>query len=405
MQIGSWPISLSAASTIEAASLANQIGATPGTITLYGSSMAEATLNVGSAAGFGAAGTLYGWVNLSSDALIEFASGQITTIAAGGGLSLDGSQAFVADASDTSYNSALAGLSTVTGDLEINSGASVTTTGALSNSGYLALDGAPDDGGSSLTIGGTLTNDGTIQINFDNNTLSAASTLNAVSLANLVGSTPGTISLSGTSTAEATLDVGSAAGFGSAGVLSGNVDLRDNSLIEFASGQITTLFRSNLSLLGGARLADASDTSSNSALTGLAVIWGNASLNLYDGASVTASGSVNSDGAIQLDSATGFGGSSLTIGGELTNGGTIQIGPSDNTLSADPTIRAASLNTDVYQGGAIDLFGSSTAEATIDVDSPAGYGSFGNLDADVRSPATRCWNSRAASSPRSMKVL
>ena len=38
-------------------------------------------LNVASAAGFGTAGLLWGNVNLTGDATIEFASGQITSIA------------------------------------------------------------------------------------------------------------------------------------------------------------------------------------------------------------------------------------------------------------------------------------------------------------------------------------
>jgi hypothetical protein len=121
----------SADSTVKAASLTNFIGTSDGGIVLTGSSTAEATLDIGSTAGFGAAGTLYGTLVLSGDALVEFARGQIDTIAAEAPLTLNGAHAFIADASDTSSNSALTGLNTVSGDgsLDLVNGATVTTSG------------------------------------------------------------------------------------------------------------------------------------------------------------------------------------------------------------------------------------------------------------------------------------
>ena len=173
---------LSAASTITAASLNNL-----GTIDLFGSTTAEATLDVGSAAGFGAAGVLTGDLNLGYDALVEFASGQITTIAPHSELSLFGAHAFVADASNTSANSALKGLSTVSGGLFLDNDAKVTRTGAMTNLGTIALDNLSGAGGSQLTIGGTLTNVGTIQIGPSDGTLAVASALKAASVVNYGG--------------------------------------------------------------------------------------------------------------------------------------------------------------------------------------------------------------------------
>jgi hypothetical protein len=129
----------------------------------YGSSTAQATLDVASAAGFGTAGVLTGSVFLSGDALIEFGGGQITTIAAKSTLDLLGSHALVADASDTSSNSALKGLKTVAGELDLE-GATVTTSGALTNSGVIYDSDYPSGDGSLLNIKGTLTNSGTIEI-------------------------------------------------------------------------------------------------------------------------------------------------------------------------------------------------------------------------------------------------
>ncbi len=365
---------LSAASTIEAGSLVNFSGPAYGTIDLTGSSTMEVTLDVASAAGFGAAGVLYGDVNLSRDALIEFKSGQIKTIAADSTLALNGSDAFVADAGKTSSNSALGGLDILFGKLDLSNGATVTTSGALTNSGTISLDQFTDVGGSSLTIGGALTNDGTIQVGPSDGTLSAASTIEAGSLANFNG---GTIDLAGSSTAEATLDVASAAGFVAAGVLDGNVNLSGDALIEFKSGQITTIeAHSTLALNGSdAFVADAGKTSSNSALGGLDIVFGK--LDLSNGATVTTSGALTNSGTISLDQFTDVGGSSLTIGGALTNDGTIQVGPSDGTLSAASTIEAGSLAN--FNGGTIDLAGSST----LDVASAAGFGAAGVLYGDV----------------------
>jgi hypothetical protein len=62
----------------------------------------QATLNIAGAAGFGTAGVLTGNVNFSGDALLEFGSGEITTIASTSSseLTLVGASARVANASD-----------------------------------------------------------------------------------------------------------------------------------------------------------------------------------------------------------------------------------------------------------------------------------------------------------------
>jgi hypothetical protein len=196
LEIGPLDGTLSAASTVEAGHLQNFISTTYrttyGKIDLFGSATAEATLDVVSGAGFGGAGVLYGGVGLSGDALVEFKSGQITTIAADtgsagpAGLTLNGSHAFVADASNTSSNSTLKGLDTVAGYLDLENGAAVRTSGGLTVafSGAVGLDGAAGDGGSLLKINGTLTNSGTIDIGGQYNDPSATSLLDGVSVVN-----------------------------------------------------------------------------------------------------------------------------------------------------------------------------------------------------------------------------
>ena len=64
-------------------------------------------MNVANAvAGFGTAGTETGAVFLQNDALLEFKSGQITTV--NGELWLDGAKSFVADAGSTGSDGASA---------------------------------------------------------------------------------------------------------------------------------------------------------------------------------------------------------------------------------------------------------------------------------------------------------
>ena len=242
----------------------------------------------------------------------------------------------------------MTGLATIAGagGLDLDYGASVTTSGALSNSGGLTVDNSYGRGGSALTISGVLTNSGSLDIG--NGALSAATTVTAKGLGNT-----GTINLTGNTSGapvpvSATLDITSAAGFGAASVLTGSVNLSGNAnghaLLEFASGEITKIAgNSELTLSGpDAFVADASNTSANSALTGLATIAGAGGLDLEYGASVTTSGALSNSGGLSVDSSYGRGGSALTISGVLTNSGTANIG--NGALSAATTVTAKGLN-------------------------------------------------------------
>ena len=115
------------------------------------------------AAGFGTAGVETGTVFLENDALLEFKSGQITTV--DGELWLDGANARIADAGTLGSNSALTGLTSVSGYFFLENGASVAPTGNVSvtGNGAVEVDGpnVGGAGGSSLTISGTLTNSST----------------------------------------------------------------------------------------------------------------------------------------------------------------------------------------------------------------------------------------------------
>ena len=95
-------------------------------------------------------------------------NGQIKTIAAKSGFILNGVQAFVADANKMSSNSALAGLATIDGNLDLEQGAEVSVDGNLTNNGQaaakggIAIDLTDESASSSLTVAKALTNKGDI---------------------------------------------------------------------------------------------------------------------------------------------------------------------------------------------------------------------------------------------------
>jgi hypothetical protein len=343
---------LSASDKVTATSFDNT-----GRIQLTGSGANQALLDVTGAAGFGAAGVLSGEVFLEGDSAIEFASGEITSLAAGAYLSLVGSDAFIEDSGKgLGSNSALTGLASIGGDyasFDLENGASVSTTGALANAGFVSLDTDTNAGGSSLTVGGALTNIRSLAIG--NATLSASDRVTATSFDNT-----GLIDLTGSVANQALLDVTGRAGFGTAGALSGNVDLSGDSAIEFASGQITTIGASSLLALTGsdAFIEDSTATGSNGALTGLADIAGQ--LYLENGASVSTTGSVTNSGQLSLDD-NASGGSTLSIGGALTNTGELSIG--DYSLSSSDSVTAKSF----VNSGDVYLYGNGANFSTLNV--------------------------------------
>ncbi len=354
---------LSSADEISAVGLVNT-----GTIQLEGSTSYEATLAIAAAAGFGTAGELTGTVELSGDSRVEFSSGEITTIGAGSELSIDGTQAFVSDGT-TNSNNALTGLASNAGTLFLVSGASVAPSGGLNNSGSIYLDYYNGDGGSDLSITGTLTNSNYIQIG--NGGLSSADEISAAGLVNT-----GTIQLEGSTSYEATLAIAAAAGFGTAGELTGTVELSGDSRVEFSSGEITTIGAgSELSIDGTQAFVSDGTTNSNNALTGLASNAG--TLFLVSGASVAPSGGLNNSGSIYLDYYNGDGGSDLSITGTLTNSNYIQIG-NGGLSSADEISAAGLVNT-----GTIQLEGSTSYEATLAIAAAAGFGTAGELTGTV----------------------
>ena len=236
-------------------------------ISFAGPSASQTLLDVTGGAGFGTAGVLSGNVDLSGDSAIEFASGEITSLAANAQLTLGGvytgNEAFIEDSTALGSNSALTGLASI--------GAGATLT--------LSEDTVSTSGG--------LSNDGTIDVNFGG----------------LLDVTAGS------------------AGFGAAGTLTGTVEVYDGA-IEFASGQISTIATgASLSLSGGAFIEDSTALASNSALTGLADIEG--SLSIGGGASVSTAGALVNNGSLSASGSSSA--TLLNVAGTLTNTGSLSI--------------------------------------------------------------------------------
>jgi hypothetical protein len=305
-----------------------------------GAVSAQALLSVtAGAAGFGAAGTLTGTVQLSGDSAVEFASGQIATIAESAVLELSGRRAFIEDSGALGSNSALMGLTDVAGALEMYGDVSVTTTGALLDSGSIYLDPLNGAGASILSTDGAISISGALSIG-------ESCQVTTTALNNT-----GSIDLTGAGANQAFLDVTTAvAGFGAAGTVTGTVDLHQDAAIEFLNGQISTISAASHLLLDGnnAFIEDSTALGSNSALTGLANVDG--SLFLEDNASVstTGTGPLADSGLIGV-----FAGSSLSIADQLqiTKTGKLHIGVSG--LSSSDSVTAGSF----VNSGTVDLIG------------------------------------------------
>ena len=155
----------------------------------------KTTVAVGSVAGFGTANTLSnGNVSLKGNALLQFASGQITTTAFGANLTIDGTKAFIADVGSTSSNSALTGLATLGGSLTLLDGATISTSGGLTVGDGTHGSSVQVYNGGGLTVSGTLADISNCSITVGSNGDTTSTTVTATGLTN-----PGTITISGSS--------------------------------------------------------------------------------------------------------------------------------------------------------------------------------------------------------------
>ena len=417
--------------TVSAATLDNT-----GTLNLSGTNGAEAIVDI--TAGI-APSVLASTITLNGDALLEYAGGNIDTIASDGQLNVEGAQSRVADSSDTTHNSALTGLTSIAGEFGVDSGASVaiansltvtgtlnvdcdlqvasnstgaalTVAGDLINSGNVNVDNGAAAGGGTLAITGTLTNTNSLNIGtgYAGGDLSAPTTVSAAALNN-----DGTVTIWGNTSAnttnQATLDIASAA----PGTFTGTINLVGDALLEYTGGSgITTIASGGQLNVEGAqsRVADPSDTTHNSALTGLTSIAGEfgvdsgasvaiansltvtGTLNVDSqvasnstGAALTVAGDLINSGNVNVDNGAGAGGGMLAITGTLTNTNALTIGTGYGAGPVASTLVSAA---GLSNSGTLDLIGNTTAnttnQATLDIGSsaPGTLGGTINLSGD-----------------------
>ena len=386
---------LTAATIITATGLNNE---NPGNtqLQLHGSTATDggrATLDIDSTAGFGTGTELTGSVLLDGNALLEFdQNGSISSIASGASLTLGGPDAFVADGDDTTHNSALTGLNENDGTLTLEDSA-LAVQGDLDNTGILDVDNSYAVtsagyvfGGSILNIAGTLTNGPTAnaRLYIGDANLDQATTVTAAALDNdggqiyLTGNTDTIPSASGL----AQIDIGSTAGFGTDGEVTGTVDLTGNALLQFASGSITAIETGAVLWLNGpdASVADLNG-GTNSAISDLTTNAG--TLQLQDEALTLDQGLTNTTtGYIDVDISGG--GSTFNIDGVLDNQNYIDIG--NAYLTAATIVTATGLNNENPGNTQLQLHGSTATDggrATLDIDSTAGFGTGTELTGSV----------------------
>jgi hypothetical protein len=332
-------------------------------ITGGNSSARKAELDVAGAAGTGTAGALSGSISLTGYSALRFASGLITTLQSGASLMLNGAHAIVATGKAAS-NNALQGLKNIVGQLAMDDGAGITTTGALNVTGQVQIDtGFNNSGGSKITVGGALTNSSFVfsigNSNTANNGAFFMTKTSQVTATRFVNN--GELSLTGAATtAQGLLDITGAAGFGTAGVLQGSVFLNGYSAVEFASGSITTIQSgAQLSLESAHAFIEKGATNSNSALAGLTSNSG--SLTLENGAVVALNGSFANNSELIVDGFGGAGGSQFKVGGTLTNNSEIFFGNQQD-------IRGVSMSAGaLVNNSSIDLVGAKGANAELAV--------------------------------------
>ena len=172
----------------------------------------------------------------------------LTSIASGSSLILYDANAHLDLSNKVGNNSALSSLAKVSGTLALESGASVTTSGALSvaSGGRVGVDDFLSSGGSKLAVSGTLDNGGSLDLG------TAGGTPATVSAAGFANS--GTATLGGPISGTAALTVnGNAAN-------SGTITIGSGSEIQVAGGNSFSQSGGSLTIEGGGSLSAASST-------------------------------------------------------------------------------------------------------------------------------------------------
>ena len=307
-------------------------------ISITGNGTIQSTLDITTgAAGFGTLAVETGSIGLYSDALLEFASGQIGTI--DGVVTLDDPNARIADAGTLATNSALTGLNTVAGDLFLENGNSVNVTGNLSITGFGAVDldsyFLSGSGGSSLTVGGTLTNSSSnanaLDIGYSN--IATGDTVTAGALSN-----SGAINITGNGTIVSALDVNGPA------TNNATVNIDASGEVVMGAGDAYTQAAGATNIATGGTLAGTVDVTGGS-LDGTGTVAGvvnDTSGTVFGGPNIgnlgtlTVNGTYNQSGTGDLEANIGSGGTSSGV--VTDSGGFVNLSGGTLSVSATPAV-------------------------------------------------------------------
>ncbi len=329
--------------------------------------------------------SLGGTYVLSGYALLQYHGGAIATVA--GDISIDGPNARIAIAGDDARNSALDGLTAVTGRLALADGASLSLA-SLNISGGVNLDAGVGNGGTSLTVAGNLAISGYLD-------MAAPGFAETVTCATL--SNTGTLYLNGGAGRATFIDQQDVL---PSTLAAGGFFLIGNALAQFSGGTITAIAEGATIWLDGpqAFLADKGHTARSSAVAGLhdnagtlglgdgaalansAFSFNNSgTFSVFNGTAIATALDFTNSGTLKIDAPGANGGSSLIVAGTLANSGTLLIG--NASLNASDKVVVTTLD----NTGTIDLEASSTGAATLKVKGDAGnsgdvtIGAYANL--------------------------
>jgi hypothetical protein len=396
MQVGNG--SLGGPSTVSVTGTYTGIG---GRVVVQGGSFSgsNALLNVGGSA----PGTLKGVYDVEGNvgsAAVKWGSGGITQIGDGGSnqgtVFVTGTNAYL-EVGATNSNSALKGLTTIAsnGELELDGGTSVTTTGALTvNSTGQLYVGETGTGGGTLNVGGSLTNAGDMQVG--NGTLGGLST---VKVTGAYTGTGGRVIVQGGSLggSDALLKVSGAAPSTLTGIYEAESNV-GSAAVQWGSGGITQIGDGGTNqgivyVTGTEAYLEVNATNSNSALKMLTTIASNGELELDGGTSVTTTAAltVNRNGQLFVGE-SGPGGATLSVGGSLTNGGSMEVGT--NGLNGAATVKVTGTYTGT--GGKVLVQGGNASGSTALLDvsgaAPSTLTGIYDVEGNVGSAAVK-WGS------------
>src|SRR5271157_3449377 len=282
----------------------------------------------------------------TGNAITNIGSGATVTLNNAGGLGTDGTLSTIMLSADGGTTSALDGLNTINGTLNMNTGDVQNVSGALTVNvgGQLNLSNS-----SSMTTGGALTNSGSVALNVSG-TLTINGVLTKIRVASLIRININKTNTTGL-TQNGSLDISNSSkliitGSGwaqltNAGeVTAGTYDVENGSIFQYNNGPVNTIVTidQGVSITLGGNGLYTPDGHTN-ALTTLATNNGTFVMQNAD-ATLTTGQSLTNGGSLYVSEPSPDNPTTLTIGGDLVNqaGALVQVGESPSGFSGGGTL-------------------------------------------------------------------